>query len=68
MGHIKKKRGTDYYWFSVSRDKWEFPVGEIYDNLTDYANAIGKDERGINQTVCQAERRGGFSVYRRVKK
>lgn len=68
MRQKAEKHGTDYYWFSVTHDQYEFPVSGIYDNLTDYANAIGKPERNINQCVCHAERKGHWSLHRRVKK
>lgn len=63
-----EKRGKDYLWFSVTKDKFEFPIGGIYDNLTDYAQAVGKTESQVRQAVSHAENRGQWSLHRRVKK
>lgn len=68
MGKKFEKRGTGYYWFSVTHDRYELPVGGVYDNLTDYALAIGKTESQIRCAVCKAERIGGWSLHRRVRK
>lgn len=68
MPKVLEKRGIDYYWFSVTNDQYEFPVGGIYDNLTDYALAVGKSENAIRSAVCRSERRGRWSHYRRVRK
>lgn len=66
--HRLEKRGIDYYWFSVTHDKYEFPTTNIYDNLTDYAIAVGKTESQIRQAVCRAERHDAWSLHRRVRK
>lgn len=68
MGRALEKRGVDYYWFSVTHDQYELPISGVYDNLTDYANAIGKTESAIRCAVCHAERRGRWSQHRRVRK
>ena len=68
MPKVLEKRGIDYYWFSVTKDQYEFPVSGIYDNLTDYALAVGKSENAIRSAVCRSERRGRWSHYRRVRK
>lgn len=68
MPRVLEKRGIDYYWFSVTNDQYEFPVSGIYDNLTDYALAIGKSEGAIRSAVSHAEKKNGWSHYRRVRK
>ena len=68
MGRSLEKRGIDYYWFSVTHDKYELPTSGIYDNLTDYALAIGKSEGAIRSAVCHAEKKNGWSLHRRVRK
>lgn len=68
MGRGLEKRGIDYYWFSVTHDKYELPISGVYDNLTDYANAIGKSEGAIRSAVCHAEKKNGWSLHRRVRK
>lgn len=68
MPKVLEKRGIDYYWFSVTNDQYEFPVSGIYDNLTDYALAVGKSENAIRSAVCRSEKRGRWSHYRRVRK
>lgn len=66
--HKYEKRGTDYYWFSVTHDQYEFPISGVYDNLTDYAEAVGKTEAQIRQAVSHAEKRNRWSLHRRVRK
>lgn len=68
MPKVLDKRGIDYLWFSVTHDKYELPTSGIYDNLTDYAKAVGKTEQQVRQAVSHAEKRGRWSMHRRVRK